>query len=121
MSRKSTQAVSKHQPILSIGTTSTRTLESHWQGDTLQPGSRQTDLFIYPGYTFRVPNLLVTNFHLPRSSLLLLVAAFLGNHPSERSVCLSEEDMVARLHRIYSEAIRQGYRFYSFGDTMLIR
>jgi S-adenosylmethionine:tRNA ribosyltransferase-isomerase len=64
-----------------------------------------TDLFIYPGYTFRVVDALVTNFHLPRSTLLMLVAAFAGK---------------PLLDRAYGDAIREKYRFYSFGDAMLI-
>ena len=71
----------------------------------VQPFEGATDLFIYPGYEFRVVDALITNFHLPRSTLLMLVAAFAGK---------------ALLERAYAEAIRERYRFYSFGDAMLI-
>jgi S-adenosylmethionine:tRNA ribosyltransferase-isomerase len=68
----------------------------------------QTNLLIAPGYQFRLTDALVTNFHLPRSTLMALVAAFLGT------------DGVARLKALYAQAIQEGYRFYSYGDAMLI-
>jgi len=71
----------------------------------LKPFSGWTDLFIYPGYRLRVVDALITNFHLPRSTLLMLVAAFTGKELIDRA---------------YREAIQEGYRFYSFGDAMLI-
>jgi S-adenosylmethionine:tRNA ribosyltransferase-isomerase len=110
--------------IIAVGTTSVRVLETAAQmerqagKDTcrtdasvslstglLVPYSGWTDLFIYPGYQFRAVDALITNFHLPRSTLLLLVAAFAGKDTIDRA---------------YQEAIRRGYRFYSFGDCMLI-
>ena len=108
------------RPIIPVGTTSTRTLESHMQAGTLQSGFLATDLFVYPGYTFQICNGLMTNFHLPHSSLLLLVSAMLGNHPSEKKLSMSPEEMVQKLHQIYATAIKERYRFYSFGDAMLI-
>ena len=93
--------------IIAVGTTTTRALESSArQTGHVQPGPNQSDLFIYPGYEFQVIDGLITNFHLPRSTLLLLVSAFAGR---ERIL----------LHA-YAEAVKQGYRFYSYGDAMLV-
>jgi len=92
--------------IIAVGTTSVRVLETAAQaGKHLDPYSGWTDLFIYPGHQFRAVDVLLTNFHLPRSTLLLLVAAFAGKDTIDRA---------------YQEAIRGEYRFYSFGDCMLI-
>ena len=95
------------QRIIAVGTTTTRTLEAvaRANGGTLLAGSGQTDLFIYPGFEFRVVNGLLTNFHLPASSLVMLVAAFAGR------------DSVMDA---YVDAIANRYRFYSYGDAMLI-
>ena len=90
------------QPVCAVGTTSCRVLETVAACGVLK-GS--TDLFIYPGYRFRMVDHLLTNFHLPQSSLLMLVYAFGG---------------MALMKRAYREAIRQEYRFYSYGDAMLI-
>jgi len=95
--------------VLAIGTTSVRTLESLPSDlDELEHGARRarTDLLITPGFEFRYTDALMTNFHLPRSTLLALVGAFLGD--------------ITRLKSVYSEAIAQRYRFYSYGDSMLI-
>jgi len=92
--------------LVAVGTTSVRTLETAADDAGLvQPFAGETRLFIYPGYRFRTVDAIVTNFHLPRSTLLTLVCAFAG-----REVIL----------RAYAEAIRERYRFYSFGDAMLI-
>jgi S-adenosylmethionine:tRNA ribosyltransferase-isomerase len=92
--------------IVAVGTTTTRALESAADPDgRIWPGSAETDLFIRPGYQFRVVNGLLTNFHLPQSSLLMLVCAFAGLEP---------------VLAAYREAVEQGYRFYSYGDAMLI-
>lgn len=91
--------------VIAIGTTVARALEAAVQGGQLQPYRGKTDLFIYPGYQWQVVEGLVTNFHLPRSSLLMLVSALIGRQ---------------RLMELYSIAIAQQYRFYSFGDAMLI-
>ena len=92
--------------VVAVGTTTTRALESAATGDGLvAPGAGQTTLFIHPGYTFRIVDALVTNFHLPRSSLLMLVAAFGG-----RELVLAA----------YRHAIAERFRFYSYGDAMLI-
>lgn len=100
------------RPVVAIGTTSCRTLEAHWQDGQLETGASRTQLFIYPGYRFQAVDGLLTNFHLPKSSLLLLVAALLGDS--------STETAVVRLRRLYAAAIAERYRFYSFGDAMLI-
>ncbi len=92
--------------VIAVGTTSVRTLEHAAAPDgTVQAGAAETDLFITPGYRFRVVDSLLTNFHLPRTTLLMLVAAFAGLEP---------------VRRAYAEAIAHGYRFYSYGDAMLI-
>jgi len=107
-------------PLLAIGTTSVRTLESHFADGSLRPGWDNTSLFTYPGYRFNAVDALMTNFHLPKSSLLMLVAAFLGNPPEKGKSLTSEPEMIAELQRIYSIAIQERYRFFSFGDAMLI-
>ena len=95
--------------VVAVGTTSVRSLESAAAlanaGECLQPFEGYTDLFILPGYQFRVVDAMITNFHLPRSSLLMLVSAFAGRE---------------RMLNAYQQAIETGYRFYSFGDAMLI-
>lgn len=92
--------------VVAVGTTVVRTLEAAARDDgTVNPGAGETALVIRPGFAFRVIDGLITNFHLPRSSLLLLVAAFAG-----REQVLSA----------YAEAVRRGYRFYSYGDAMLV-
>ena len=92
--------------VVAVGTTTTRALESAAVEDgQVRPGYGATDLFIYPGYRFRVVSALLTNFHLPRSSLLMLVAAFAG-----RQLMLDA----------YRDAIARGFHFYSYGDAMLI-
>ncbi len=91
--------------VIAVGTTAVRALETAARAGTLRPYQGETDLYIYPGYRFRVVDGLVTNFHLPRSTLLLLVSALAGR-----------EQMLAA----YREARRRRYRFYSFGDCMYI-
>ena len=90
--------------VIAVGTTALRTLEAAWSG-RLRPGPGSTDLFITPGYRFRAVQGLFTNFHLPRSTLLMLVAAFAG---------------LPRVLAAYREAVAQRYRFFSYGDAMLI-
>ncbi len=91
--------------VFAVGTTTARTLESFMRDGVLHAGKHWTNLFITPGYRFQCIDGLITNFHLPRSTLLMLVAAFAG-----REFVL----------RAYEEAVRERYRFYSFGDAMLI-
>jgi S-adenosylmethionine:tRNA ribosyltransferase-isomerase len=92
--------------VIAVGTTTLRTLESaaSAQGE-IQEGHGETEIFITPGYRFRVVDRLITNFHLPRSTLLMLVCAFAGIKP---------------IRHAYAHAIRQGYRFFSYGDAMLL-
>lgn len=92
--------------VIAVGTTTVRTLESAGrQADALVPSAGETDLFIHPGHEFRLVDGLITNFHLPRSSLLMLVAAFAGHE---------------RLLAAYRTAVAERYRFYSYGDATLI-
>lgn len=92
--------------IIAVGTTSTRTLESVGTEDgTVKAGSGWTQIFIYPGYQFKVIDSLITNFHLPESTLIMLVSALAGREP---------------ILAAYEEAVRERYRFFSFGDAMLI-
>lgn len=91
--------------VVAVGTTATRALESAARGGELAPWTGETDIFIHPPYHFRVLDGLITNFHLPRTTLLLLVAALAGTELVQRA---------------YAEAVRQEYRFYSYGDAMLI-
>ncbi len=94
------------QRVIAVGTTTTRALESAANSNgEVAAGAASTDLFIYPGYCFRVIDGLLTNFHLPRSTLLMLVAAFAGKQQVDRA---------------YGEALARAYRFYSYGDAMLI-
>jgi S-adenosylmethionine:tRNA ribosyltransferase-isomerase len=93
--------------IISVGTTSTRTLESVALDDgTILAGSGNTDIFIYPGYRFKAIDCLITNFHLPESTLLMLVSALAG------------KDLILKA---YEEAVKERYRFFSFGDAMFIK
>jgi len=91
-----------HRRVLAVGTTTLRALETHALNGR---ATGETDLFIYPGFRFRVVRRLLTNFHLPRSTLLMLVAAFAG---------------LENIRRAYAHAIERRYRFYSYGDAMLI-
>jgi S-adenosylmethionine:tRNA ribosyltransferase-isomerase len=91
--------------IIAVGTTSVRTLESLKRGLPFKPFAGPTDLFILPGYKFQLVDVMITNFHLPRSTLLMLVSAFVGRE---------------KILDTYEIAIKEGYRFYSFGDAMLI-
>ncbi len=92
--------------VWAVGTTAVRTLESAGGDDgTVAAGAAETRLFIRPGYGFRVVDRLITNFHLPRSTLIMLVAAFAGHDLTMRA---------------YAEAVDRGYRFYSYGDAMVI-
>lgn len=98
-------AKSEGRRIIATGTTSVRVLESYVENGKVVPKTCETDIFIYPGYKFKFVDGMITNFHLPESTLLMLVSAFAG------------KDLI---FRAYSEAISRKYRFYSFGDAMLI-
>ncbi len=101
-----TRAKDEGRPVVAVGTTSLRTLESAWTDSGLAVGPGSTSIFIYPGYDFNVVERLFTNFHTPKSTLLMLVSAFAGRE---------------RILDAYAEAIREKYRFFSYGDAMLIR
>lgn len=99
-------ALDNRQRIVSVGTTSTRTLEAVYQKyHRIKAGAGATDIFIYPGYEFKVVDAQITNFHLPKSTLMMLISAFAGR------------DLIMKA---YHEAIKHEYRFFSFGDSMLI-
>jgi S-adenosylmethionine:tRNA ribosyltransferase-isomerase len=92
--------------VVAVGTTSLRLLETAAGGDgTIHPFAGDTDLFITPGYRFKAVDLLMTNFHLPRSTLFMLVAAFSG---------------LDTMRQAYAHALASGYRFYSYGDACLL-
>lgn len=107
LTRKSFQTIqaakAQRQTIVAVGTTSSRVLETLAKDSSRLTG--ETDIFIYPGYTFRSVNVLITNFHLPRSTLLMLAYAFGGTKLMKEA---------------YAQAIREKYRFYSYGDAMII-
>jgi len=91
--------------IIPVGTTALRLIESAAHSGQVEPWCGPTDIFIYPGYRFRVADALMTNFHLPKSTLLMLVSALMGQD---------------RMRRVYAHAVRDGYRFFSYGDASLL-
>jgi S-adenosylmethionine:tRNA ribosyltransferase-isomerase len=91
--------------VIAVGTTSVRSLESAAREGRLQPFSGDTDIFIYPGYEFQIVDALITNFHLPESTLLMLVCAFAGYD---------------NVMQAYRHAVQQHYRFFSYGDAMFL-
>lgn len=93
------------QRVIAVGTTALRSLESAEAQGLLQPCTKDTNIFIYPGYRFKICDGLITNFHLPESTLLMLVSALIGH---------------AEAMALYQEAIKQGYRFFSYGDASLL-
>ncbi len=107
---KINQAKKEGRKILAVGTTSVRTIESAWEGSrdngSIISGKSSTNIYIYPGYKFKVVDHMLTNFHTPDSSLILLVSAFAGKE---------------RIKDAYEEAIRQKYMFFSYGDAMFIK
>lgn len=101
--------------IIAVGTTAVRTLETFSDAaGRINAGCRSTDIFIYPGYEFKFADGLITNFHLPKSTLLMLLAAFCGQGKKNARFGIS------LMKKAYQEAIKKHYRFYSFGDGMLI-
>lgn len=102
---KINRALAEGRRIVAVGTTSTRALESACANGKVQAGSAWTGIYIYPGYEFKAISGLITNFHLPKSTLIMLVSALAGRE---------------RIMQAYAEAVREGYRFFSFGDAMLI-
>jgi len=99
------QAKKESRAVVAVGTTVVRALESAFKDGQMRPGNRSTSLFIQPGFEFKVVDRLLTNFHLPKSTLLMLVSAFAG---------------LDLIKKAYREAINKNYRFYSYGDCMLI-
>ena len=101
-------AIGAAKRVVSVGTTALRLLETvaRDHGGSVKPWTGETDIFITPGYRFRAVDLLLTNFHLPRSTLFMLVAAFAG---------------LERMRTAYAHAVRERYRFYSYGDCCLLR
>jgi S-adenosylmethionine:tRNA ribosyltransferase-isomerase len=100
------RAKKDNKPIIAIGTTAARCLESNIQNGLFSATEESsTELFIYPGYTFKAISGLLTNFHLPKSSLLILISSLIGLENTKKA---------------YEHAIKQKYRFFSYGDAMLI-
>ena len=106
ISDETASSLNHTEHITAVGTTSVRVLESVSNNEgILEPGIGDTDIYITPGYRYKRVNSLITNFHLPKSTLLMLVSAFMG---------------FDEMKRLYEHAIENNYRFYSFGDAMLI-
>lgn len=107
VAKKLNQAKANHQRIISVGTTSTRTLEANYKKyGKFKATHENTDIFIYPGYTFEAIDALITNFHLPKSTLVMLVSAF------------ADKEYIIEA---YNHAVEEKYRFFSFGDCMFIQ
>ena len=107
VANKLNKAKQENRRIISIGTTSTRVLETVMNKyNKFKECSGNTDIFIYPGYTFKAIDALITNFHLPKSTLIMLISA------------LANKDYILRA---YEEAVNEKYRFFSFGDSMFIQ
>lgn len=98
-------AIAGGRRVIAVGSTSMRTLESFAREGRLESGSSWTDIFIYPGYRFQIASALITNFHLPKSSLLMMISAFAG---------------LENVMKAYQMAVRERYRFFSYGDAMYI-
>ena len=112
------QARREGKKIIAVGTTTTRVLESSLAPDgTLRPGDGETNIFIYPPYKFKFVDQVLTNFHLPKSTLLMLVAAFVS-FPNTKDKFTSFKSSL--MGKAYQQAIENDYRFFSFGDAMLI-
>lgn len=106
LSDETASTLNQKKHITAVGTTSVRVLESVSNEEgVLTPGIGETNIYITPGYRYKRVNSLITNFHLPKSTLLMLVSAFMG---------------FDEMRRLYEHAIEKKYRFYSFGDAMLI-
>ena len=108
-------AKSKGKRIIAVGTTSVRALETI--AGSKEKTSGKTNLFIYPPYEFKLTDCLITNFHLPRSTLLAMVSAFVSYPQTKKKFKSFEKSLIGKA---YKEAIKNGYRFYSFGDACLI-
>ena len=102
---KINRALAEKRRVIAVGTTSTRALESAFAAEKVQAGNGWTEIYIYPGYQYKVISGLITNFHLPKSTLIMLVSALAGRE---------------KIMQAYAGAVRERYRFFSFGDAMLI-
>ncbi len=112
VARRLNQAKQQNRRIIAVGTTTVRTLEGFSQANNrITSGHKDINIFIYPGYDFKFVDAIITNFHLPRTTPLVMAAAFLGKRKSA---------FLPRLRKIYQTAIKHGYRFYSLGDGMII-
>lgn len=103
--KKINQTKQNNARVVAVGTTTIRALETAAHSNKLEPYQGETRIFIYPGYKFQIADILITNFHLPKTTLLMLVAAFAGYENTIRA---------------YQEAIKEHYRFYSYGDAMMV-
>jgi S-adenosylmethionine:tRNA ribosyltransferase-isomerase len=123
------KAKAEKRKILAVGTTSVRAMESAWEssaelpgGGAFRRGEGASSIFIYPGYSFKVTDMLFTNFHTPESTLLMLASAFAGTKAvafaGAKPAAFAGRDLILESYR---EAIKEGYRFFSYGDAMLIR
>lgn len=105
--------------IIAVGTTSVRTIESIFKNglncDKIKSFCGWTDIFIYPGYRFRVVDAMITNFHVPKSSLMMLVSAFAGENDNDKKTGIT------KIKKAYGHAIKNGYRFFSYGDAMFLK
>ncbi len=118
LARELNLAKRSDKKILAVGTTTTRALESAVQhSPTFRKTQAATDIFIYPPYRFKAVDALLTNFHLPESSLLMLVSAFTSSPNTKEKFESYQQSLIGKC---YTEAIKNNYRFYSFGDAMLI-
>lgn len=118
------QALQENRRVIAVGTTSLRSLEaaaveqnSYSNGWSIQAQTSETELFVYPPYRFKIASALITNFHLPKSTLLMLISAFTSAPQTSENFTTFKESW---LGQAYQEAIDQNYRFFSFGDAMLI-
>lgn len=122
LDQQTTQAINhakqQNQRVIAIGTTTSRVLEGCVDATgELQPRTGKTSIFIYPPYQFQIVDALLTNFHLPKSTLLMLVSAFVSHPNTNHKFTSFSESLVGRAYKI---AIQKNYRFFSFGDAMLI-
>lgn len=114
--KETIDAIKEAKRVIAVGTTTVRTLETIAQGKMDSAVYGETGLFIYPGFKFKLVDAMITNFHFPRSTLLMMVSAF-AKAPADRSA-FAGRDLI---FKAYQEAIREEYRFFSFGDAMFIK
>lgn len=117
VAEKLNSAKAQKKKIIAVGTTTTRLLETVGTEGVIKPGSGKTDIFIQPGFTFNFVDAMITNFHLPKSSLLMLISAFTSEPNTQHGFTTFAESNVGRA---YLHAVESNYRFFSFGDAMFI-